>query len=300
MASARRFLSQMIDYAGLFPPARLSMLATVTNYDAYRRGEDRGLLGRLIVPADRLEEFGSVAKSFLSRETNADPWRLSVIASGDLAATRQALLEFNCGHWRGSANGHASVDSVEIAVRDQAELDAAAVAFPGFVEMFLEIPVEPDPESLVESIANVGVRAKIRTGGISPEKFPDAPVVARFIATCRRHGVKFKATAGLHHPVKGLYPMTYEIGSQVSAMFGFLNLLVAAGFIHGGLDEAVATGVLEENDARALRFDDDGVEWKGHRADAASLHAARHNLALSFGSCSFDEPVVEARLLGFL
>ena len=113
--------------------------------------------------------------------------------------------------------------------------------------------------------------------------------------------MKFKATAGLHHPLKGLYPLTYETGSRVSAMFGYLNLLVAAAFIHAGLDETVAAGVLDESNAQSLRFDDEnGVEWKGHRAGTASLDAARALLALSFGSCSFEEPVTEARLLGFL
>ena len=291
----------MIDYAGLYPPARLSMLETATNFDDYRRGDDRDLLGRLIVPADRLEELGRVAQPLLPREVDADPWRLSIIASGDLAASRQAVLEFNCSHWRGSANGHASVESVEIAVRDKAEVAAAAAAFPEYLEIFLEIPMDSDPGPLIESVASAGVRAKIRTGGVSPEKFPDAPSVARFIAACHLHGVKFKATAGLHHPLKGLYPLTYETGSRVSAMFGYLNLLVAAALIHAGHDETVAAGVLDESNAQSLRFDDEnGVEWKGHRAGTVSLDAARALLALSFGSCSFEEPVTEARLLGFL
>lgn len=290
----------MIDYAGLFPPAGLTMDATVTNYDSYRRGNDRDLLGRLIVPAGRISEFSEAARPVLPMEPGSEPWPLSVIVSGDLALARREVLEFNCSHWRGSTLGHASVDSVEIAVASAPELDIAVAAFPGSIDVFIEVAAEPDPEPLIASMAGTGVHAKVRTGGISAEKFPSATAFARFIAACHLHGVKFKATAGLHHPLRGRYPLTYENDSEMSVMFGYLNLLAATAFIHFGLPEEVAAGVLEETDVRMLAFDDNGVTWRGEHAPSSAILAAREKLALSFGSCSFDEPVTDARRLGLL
>src|SRR6202171_3587103 len=50
-------LHDLIDYAGLFPPASLAMAPSVANYDAYLRSEWSWILGRFIVPAPRLSEF---------------------------------------------------------------------------------------------------------------------------------------------------------------------------------------------------------------------------------------------------
>ena len=63
-----------------------------------------------------------------------------------------------------------------------------------------------------------------------------------FLIACRRHGVTFKATAGLHHAMRGSYPLTYERASESGTMFGFLNVFLAALFVGDGLgaeDDAV-------------------------------------------------------------
>ena len=50
-AALRAFLTQLVDYAGLFPPAKLDMEPAVRNHLAYRTGPDRFVLGRFICPA---------------------------------------------------------------------------------------------------------------------------------------------------------------------------------------------------------------------------------------------------------
>ena len=59
--SMEALLAQLIDYAGLFPPAKLDMGPTVRNYADYVAGDDAWMLGRLIVPVGRLEEFEAAA-----------------------------------------------------------------------------------------------------------------------------------------------------------------------------------------------------------------------------------------------
>ena len=55
-ASLHALLENLIDYAGLFPPASLPMERALANYDAYRRGEHSWILGRFIVPLSKLSE----------------------------------------------------------------------------------------------------------------------------------------------------------------------------------------------------------------------------------------------------
>jgi len=95
-------------------------------------------------------------------------------------------------------------------------------------------------------------------------------------------------------------PDTYLEKDRDSVMYGYLNVFLAAAFLHAGLDAETVAPLLEEGDPGALRFDDDGVEWRGHRLSVAQLAAARADFAASFGSCSFDEPVSDLNALDLL
>src|SRR5512140_1150502 len=97
MSSARAFLSGIIDYAGLFPPARLRMDDAVREYARYRRSGDNDLLGRFILPSSRLSEFSSAARSFLS-DDGSNAWKLSAIVSSGNDADLDAISEFNGEH----------------------------------------------------------------------------------------------------------------------------------------------------------------------------------------------------------
>jgi hypothetical protein len=128
--------------------------------------------------------------------------------------------------------------------------------------------------------------AKVRCGG---ETFPSVAALAGFVAACRDAGKPFKATAGLHHPLR------------TPEQHGFLNLLAAAVFAHAeGLGEGELAALLGEQDAGAFALDDDAFVARGHRADAATIAAARRELFVSYGSCSFREPVEDLQALGLL
>ena len=75
----------------------------------------------------------------------------------------------------------------------------------------------------------------------------------------------FKATAGLHHAVRGRYPLTYEPASPTETMYGFLNLGVAAALLHAKANAAEAVEALEESAAGSFRFQADGLNWKRSR-----------------------------------
>src|ERR1700722_18063931 len=81
-------LRDLIDYAGLFPPASLAMAPTVANYDAYCRSEWNWILGRFIVPAARLGEFENAFAELPAPTPGAGfaKWRLSVLLGADAVA----------------------------------------------------------------------------------------------------------------------------------------------------------------------------------------------------------------------
>ena len=289
MQVMRELLNGVVDYAGLFPPAALAMPEAVASYAAYRRHPAAWMLGRFIVPVARLEEFEQAAAPHLEPRPVGDAWPVSALAGDDFAADVRAIGEFNCRHAADGA-GAVAIDTVEVRAATTDRIDAIARAAPPWAEIFVEIPLDPDPAPLIAAIGRARLRAKARTGGVTAEAIPEAGRVARFLAECIARGVPFKATAGLHHPLRAEYPLTYEAGAPRGVMHGYLNVLLAAALLQAGGSEEEARRLLEERAPDAFAADGSAVAWRGRRFTAAEAAAARR-LARSFGSCSFTEPV---------
>jgi hypothetical protein len=261
----------------------------VRNYAAYRDGEARAMLARFVLPVARLEEFVRVA-SVLPQD--AAPWPLAVLAG---AADAGALDTFDATHgnrWR--------IDTVEAKAEDLAGVAALAAAFGGRRTVYVELPVTREPSALIAAVGAAGMRAKIRTGGVTVEAFPSPVQVLGFISACVSLGVPFKATAGLHHPLRGDYALTYAVDAPRGTMYGFLNVFIAAVLLHAGHASGAVLPLLEEGDASAFSFSDDAIRWRDLSATAAQVAAARATFAGSFGSCSFTEPVQDLAALSLL
>jgi hypothetical protein len=123
--------------------------------------------------------------------------------------------------------------------------------------------------------------AKIRTAGPSSES------VAEFLCAAAARHLPFKATAGLHHPIR-------------TEMHGFLNVFVGATFAWLGMDPITLASLLNETDPDAFEFRDDGLRWRGRSASTAEIGQCRRDFSHSFGSCSFEEPVDDLRALGLM
>jgi hypothetical protein len=148
------------------------------------------------------------------------------------------------------------VEAVELRAGSAAEIR-------DFPTVDTEIYFEVSDPNLIAAIAERGAAAKVRCGG---QTVPTVDELAAFIRACREAGVPFKATAGLHHPVRR--------GGE----HGFLNLLAAAA---------------SEDVEQMLESDDP------ERLLAADPRRAREALR-SIGSCSFWEPVDDLKALGVL
>ncbi|HET6277293.1 MAG TPA: hypothetical protein VFG08_00770, partial [Candidatus Polarisedimenticolia bacterium] len=165
---------------------------------------------------------------------------------------------------------------------------------------FAEWPLGSDPAPFVSVVEGTGVHAKFRTGGIVEDAFPEANMLLGHLAAVIAAGVPFKCTAGLHHPVRGQYRLTYEPGTAQGRMYGFLNVMLAASALQRGLGLDTARAILLEEDASTLQFGDEGIEWKGVKFGLEDLAALRTGGFQSFGSCSFREPFDELKHLSRL
>lgn len=288
-------MRHLIDFAGLFPPARLEMAPMVRRYAEALRGPDEWMLGRVIVPVPRLPEFLEHAAPLLpSGDDDVEPWRISGLTApaGDDALADHLLqaTAFNLDH-----AGRAMIDVIELRATGAAAVESALDQLPDDLYPFFELPIDADPRGMIAALVGCDAGAKVRTGGVTADLYPTTGDLARFLHSCAAVEVPFKATAGLHHPVR-------HQSQQAGAWeFGFLNVFVAAAFAI--CQEAPIDGIaeiLEETDLAAFAFADDRIGWRDRTLEVAEVEDARLGFAISFGSCSFDEPAADLRSAGLL
>ncbi|HLW76336.1 MAG TPA: hypothetical protein VKS01_05110 [Bryobacteraceae bacterium] len=251
------FLQSIVDYAGLFPPAALPLAEAVANYARYRKSPESWMLAKFVVP--------------IARAAEVDPsFPLSVLSSGDFTADARLLAKLP------------NADAIEIKASDAATIESAARSLPDAIEKYFEIV----DLSLLPAIAARHARAKIRTGGVTPEAFPDADFIVRFLIACAQSSVPFKATAGLHHPLRCYRRLTYAQDSPSGWMYGFLNLFIAAA--HAA--DASTTEIREI----LLREAPDSFP------EMSPILSRERTQGIAFGSCSFEEPVADLKALNLL
>jgi hypothetical protein len=314
-ASTRTLLSGLIDYAGLFPPAKLDMPAAVEAFARAKVSGEEWMLGRFICPASKLEEFSKAASSLLpgthatsGYREHADfetPWGISLLVDQSLPQTLSDIDGFN-EHHSDPDHGLARIDMVELKAARADDIDEALDQIPEDIFPFFEFPPEAhrpggDCRGYVATLAGSKAGAKIRTGGVTPDAFPSCEAVASFLHACASADVAFKATAGLHHPVRAAHRLTYEPGSERSTMHGFLNVFIAAALVRSArIEEDTTLKVLHETEPGNFHLGAETLGWTDRVVDLIQLARVRESSALSFGSCSFDEPVADLRALKLL
>jgi hypothetical protein len=236
-------LARLIDHAALFPPASMAVADALAEDRRVRAGAEGWIVNRFVCPASQLDALGP-ARLPLAVVLDTD-------AHGRLDDPRVEAVEVPPG-------------------RDPGPVTELAA------EIYVERPLEE--LSWLDLLAASGLRAKVRCGGGA---VPPVAALAAFVRSCRGLSLSFKATAGLHHPVRR------------EGEHGFLNLLAAALF--GDEEEALA-----EEDPGAFRLDRDVFAWRGREAAPPEVARARAELFVGFGSCSVREPVDELRALGVL
>ena len=292
-ASLRTLLSNLIDYAGLFPPAGLSMRDAVAAYDRHRQSQDAWALGRFVIPVARLSEFAHTAGNLSRRGHPA--WSLSALVGDDARRDAAVIAQFNAGN-----AARFVIDAAEVRVASLDAVSDAVTSLARSLTLFVEIPLNAQLDQYLNALSSARARAKIRTGGVTADAVPSSHDVARFLVACAANALPFKATAGLHHPLRSEYPLTYQLDAKRATMFGFLNVFLAAGLAHAGVGGTEVSSLLEEREPASIHFTSSGVSWRRHELSIDQLTSARQTFALSFGSCSFDEPLGELRARSLL
>lgn len=307
MHTTRTLFNALIDYAGLFPPSELSMERAVENYASYRTSEQSWMLSRFVLPLAKLEPFENAAQDFFPTDRTNDPWQLSAILSPtDIRAQIDLIFAFNSHHEETEGAGLVQIDSVEIRVpganADGARfIDETMQQIPEQIDAYFELPLGYDLRGVAAAIAGTGGRAKVRCGGVTPDLIPSTASLADFIMTCHDADIAFKATAGLHHPVRAEQDLTYADNPPRATMHGFLNVFLAAAFVRRArADKETAKNILNETDPTNFRFTAGEVTYEDLSLSVGQLASAREAFVMSFGSCSFDEPVEDLRGLELL
>jgi hypothetical protein len=248
--SLQALLANLIDYAGLYPPAGLPLEIVIERYRGFRASPERWILHRLVLPKAKLADAA------------LDPdWPVTLLVDDEPGPLPP------------------QVETLEIR-------QACRLSLP----TYCEAPIEEITDAC----------AKVRTGGLTPDAIPPSSQLAAFLYDAATRRLPFKATAGLHHPIRAVRALTYAPDSPRAPMHGFLNVFAAAAFAWHGMDQGHLEELLEETDAAALEFSDDDLYWNEHRITTAEIVEARHAFAHGFGSCSFEEPVTELRELELL
>jgi hypothetical protein len=274
-------LSELIDYAGLYPPAALEMRAAVRNYLSYRKGNHARMLGRFIVDLARLDELRELAGE-------AADLRLSVIAAAD--DDFRAITKHRSAGLR--------IEAVEIKCDAPLKMARISEQLPAAVECYFEIPIAQGCSSALDAIAAVGARAKLRMGSLVPEVFPEPSQVAERLYLLADRGIAFKATAGLHHPLRSRHRLTYAADSPIGMMHGFVNLLCAAAAVLFGSATRDVERILEVQDPAAFQITAEAIGVHGCRWTAEQVREVRQFFT-GFGSCSFTEPIQDLEALGW-
>lgn len=291
----RALLGGLIDDAAQFPPARLPLDDALAGYRRNRDGPHAWLQGRFLCPSHLLADLPADQSSPPAPEVQ--PWVGAVVAPD--RASPDALAEV-------LAARDPRVTAVEVALPADpggwAEYLAALEVPTTVRRAYLEVPVRAlDPAEAVALLAaarehprQVEIAAKLRCGGVTADAVPPVEVVAAFLAACVARAVPFKATAGLHHPLRHLD----EDDGWVH--HGFLNVLGGAVLHHAGAVGATDLGaVVAETDPAAFAVSPSAFAWRGAEADAGAVARAR-TIVHGQGSCSFDEPVTDLRALGMI
>jgi len=173
-------------------------------------------------------------------------------------------------------------------------------SIPSSVTAYFEVPVQADSSEALDAISALGGRAKLRMGGLVAEAFPTSEAIAHKLAALVERGVPFKATAGLHHPIRSRHPFTYASDSAVGTMHGFLNLICATALIYFGGETSDSLNLINEEDPGAFKVAADTISWRSFQWSTDQLREVRQKFFLSFGSCSFVEPMRDLEARGWL
>jgi hypothetical protein len=301
-SSTQSFLSNLIDYAGLFPPSELPLEEAIHNYRTYQGDNDSWMLGRFIIPATRLDELNPYVSLFSEKN------RLEISVIGRRSTDVTSCLDgLNCDIEKITAfcNRHGEKVSINVFeiplppiipnshLLKGIDQQTKKLNLQTFCEMTMPLGLEW-LDNMLQTMDEISehnrkgdtiLGMKLRTGGVTADAFPTPDQVATVLVGCYERKIPLKFTAGLHHPIR-----MYR--NEVKAkMHGFLNLFTAGMLVRvHRLDIQTTAAILADEEPSNFRFTEKGLFWKDLVVPVSEIEQLRQQGLCSYGSCSFDEP----------
>jgi hypothetical protein len=270
------------------------------------------MLGAFVIPASRLDDLAALLVGTMTR--SEEPWNITVILDGDLAAAAATAASFETtlapavrivGAEVGRPVPVPANGRVPSGVDEHSRLRATApTSISATVVPYLEIASSTaTPESVDDDTSNISrvrstirrtLGAALRCGGATSDLVPDPGVVAAFLIGCRDRDLPFRITGDLHVPIRRMDE------APGLAAHGLLNLLVAATLAEQGADHATVTSIVSEEDGEALKVGAAGVGWRELHAGADLIKKVRSGRFISHADGSFARSVVDLERLGVL
>jgi hypothetical protein len=319
--SLKAFGKNLIDYAGLFPPASLNLAQAFNNFIMYLDGDYKWMLSRFIIPAKRLPELSELMEHVKYSEELVIPF--SILGSGGSNTDEFAVnFESDLKHiieFQNKFGPKVTTEAYETRLPAKLVEEGSPKDIAGLIGLvsktfetklnkkvnaFYEAALKGDFNNRVVKTAeaislhngkSASAGFKLRTGGVDSSAFPPPEEIAFAILTCLEYNVPMKCTAGLHHPI-----LHYD-DSVKANMHGFLNVFGAGIFAYVcSLDEEETLNILNEEDPYAFHFLEEGIELNDNFAAIEEIEEARQKFMISYGSCSFDEPVDDLKTMELL
>ncbi|MBB2893566.1 hypothetical protein [Flexivirga oryzae] len=262
---------RLLDDAAVFPPGNLPLAEAVPAHGRHEHAPYAGVVGAFVLAARDLDALAACTASL-------PPGSLPLSMTVPLAGVGAALA-------RAAAIPAVRLVGLEVALGGGDAASAVVGALSGVpddLEVYVELPRDARRDAVAAVLSGTRLRAKLRTGGVRAELYPDEAELAETIASVTRNGLSFKATAGLHHALRNTDPDT---GFE---QHGFLNVLLAADAAHREASVDEIAGLLAQRDPAVVAS---GIQ---------ELGPGVRQTFRSFGTCSVADPVDELVDLGLL
>jgi hypothetical protein len=297
--SIQKFLSGLIDYAGLFPPASLPLDKSISNFNLYMKSQYHWMLSQFIIPVKLLHSLDVNQLDAFSAE---NPLQLSILPQLNEGEIDE-IYDFLHTH------PQIKITGCEVKINNQEQLkdvelylsqlkNRISTNFSTFYEVdCLSDNWENNIEFITDyiSLLDCDDGFKLRCGGVEAFMFPPSNRIVYAMEQCKTKNIPMKFTAGLHHPIRHYHSSVH------TKMYGFFNIFLAGMYnFKYSLSETDLITIIEIEDAKEFTFVEDEIKWRDYSLTSVEIEKFRNEKLISYGSCSFDEPCEDLTELGLL
>lgn len=280
MSTTPRLFRALVDDAAVFPPGNAPLEVSVQRHLRHRAAAYAACVGPLLVPASA----AAALLALLGAATDDPTLAVSVIG-------------------RPGTDPHEVVEAVRaLSSAPTVTVSGAELGWhPGWrdlrltVPAALEVPRGDEHELALDDIAravgdNSPVVGKFRTGPTATWPWPDEDELAGVLRGFLDRSIPFKLTGGLHHAVRGSYP----VAGVPEENHGVLNVLMATAQGLDGADAIEMADILGDRDG--VNLADAFIRTATDADRSRQIRAA----FTAYGCCEVTDPIGELTALGLL